>query len=35
MFKAAHKLGKDELEALGTQMEERFEALAAQKKRAA
>ncbi len=35
MFKTAQKLGKDELEALGERMEERFEALTAQKKRAA
>ena len=35
MFKTAQKLGKDELEALGERMEERFEALAGQKKRAA
>ena len=35
MFKAAQKLGKDELESLGEQMEERFEALRGQKRRAA
>ena len=35
MFKTAQKLGKDELEALGERMEERFEALAGQRKRAA
>ena len=35
MFKTAQKLGKDELEALGERMEERFEALVGQKKRAA
>jgi len=35
MFKLAQKLGKDELEALGEQMEERFEALRGQKRRAA
>lgn len=35
MFKLANKLGKDELEALGERMEERFEALAGQKRRAA
>jgi hypothetical protein len=35
MFKTAQKLGKDELEALGMRMEERFEALAGQRKRAA
>jgi hemerythrin superfamily protein len=35
MFKLAQKLGKDELEALGEQMEERFEAVVGQKRRAA
>ena len=35
MFKLAQKLGKDELEALGEQMEERFEAVRGQKRRAA
>ena len=35
MFKLASKLGKDELEALGEQMEERFEAVRGQRKRAA
>ena len=35
MFKAAQKLGKDELESLGERMEERFEALRGQKRRAA
>jgi hypothetical protein len=35
MFKLANKLGKDELEALGEQMEQRFEALAGQRRRAA
>ena len=35
MFKTAQKLGKDELEALGERMEERFEAVVGQKKRAA
>jgi hemerythrin superfamily protein len=35
MFKLASKLGKDELEALGEQMEQRFEALRGQKRRAA
>lgn len=35
MFKLANKLGKDELEALGEQMEQRFEAVAGQKRRAA
>jgi hemerythrin superfamily protein len=35
MFKLAGKLGKDELEALGAQMEQRFEALKGQKRRAA
>ena len=35
MFKAAQKLGKDELESLGEQMEERFEALRGRKRRAA
>ena len=35
MFKLAQKLGKDELEALGEQREERFEALRGQKRRAA
>jgi len=35
MFKLAQKLGKDELEALGEQMEERFEAVVGQKGRAA
>ena len=35
MFKLAQKLGKDELEALGEQMAERFEALRGQKRRAA
>jgi len=35
MFKLANKLGKDELEALGEQMEQRFEAVVSQKRRAA
>ncbi|HEU5196475.1 MAG TPA: hemerythrin domain-containing protein [Methylomirabilota bacterium] len=35
MFKVAQKLGKDELQALGKQMEQRFEALRGQKRRAA
>jgi Hemerythrin HHE cation binding domain len=35
MFKVAQKLGKDELGALGKQMEQRFEALRGQKRRAA
>ena len=35
MFKLAQKLGKDELTSLGEQMEERFEALRGQKRRAA
>lgn len=35
MFKLAQKLGKDELEALGKQMEKRFEVLRGQKRRAA
>jgi hypothetical protein len=35
MFKLANKLGKDELQALGEQMEQRFEAVAGQKRRAA
>ncbi len=35
MFKLANKLGKDELEALAEQMEERFEALKGQRQRAA
>jgi hemerythrin superfamily protein len=35
MFKVAQKLGKDELEALGRQMEERFEALRAKSGRQA
>ena len=35
MFKLAQKLGKDELEALAEQMEERFEALKGQRQRAA
>ena len=35
MFKQAQKLGKDELEALGRHMEQRFEAFRGQRKRAA
>ena len=35
MFKAAQKLGKDELEELGERMEARFDALTGQRKRAA
>ena len=35
MFKVAQKLGKDELEALAEQMEERFEALKGQRRQAA
>ena len=35
MFKVAQKLGKEELEELGERMEERFEAVRGQKKRAA
>jgi hypothetical protein len=35
MFKAAQKLGKEELDELGERMEERFEALRGQKRRAA
>jgi hemerythrin superfamily protein len=35
MFKLAAKLGKDELEGLGEQMEARFQALRGQRKRAA
>jgi hemerythrin HHE cation binding domain-containing protein len=35
MFKVAQKLGKEELEELGEQMEERFEAVRGQKRRAA
>jgi hemerythrin superfamily protein len=35
MFKLANKLGKAELDALGEQMEQRFEAVAGQKRRAA
>jgi hemerythrin HHE cation binding domain-containing protein len=35
MFKLAGKLGKDELESLGEQMEERFQALRGQARRAA
>ena len=35
MFKLAQKLGKDELQALGQQMEQRFEAIRGQRKRAA
>ena len=35
MFKVAQKLGKDELEALGEQMEERFEAVRGERQHAA
>ena len=35
MFKLANKLGKDELQALAEQMEERFESLKGQRQRAA
>ncbi len=35
MFKLAQKLGKDELESLGEQMEERFEAVRSQSRQAA